>query len=403
MAVSNVISLARSQWQAAAQKTAHGKPYPNHGTAMLALRSDPDIRDAYAFDQMQRCAVMVHEIGSIDTCMRPVVDTDVLALVEWFHQVAHIPGMKPEVIRGAMLAHAHAHEFHPVVRYLNGLRWDGVNRLARWLRVCMGSDNSEYNAQIGRMFLISMVARVMQPGCKADHMLVLEGQQGIMKSSACAVLGGEWFSDHLPDIAVGKDASQHLRGKWLIEVAEMHAMNRAEATQLKSFITRTVEKYRPSYGRMEVIEPRQCVFVGTTNMKEYLKDPTGGRRFWPVRTGVEGPIEIDMLEEWRDQLFAEAVEEFIAGANWWPDAALEKQYIAPAQAERFQGDIWEDRIAEFLRGRTRCTIQEVAKDGLAFADKEIRQDHTARISSILREMGWEPRRSGRDRWWEKGS
>src|SRR5262249_37845064 len=219
----------------------------------------------------------------------------------------------------------------------------------------------------------------------------------------CRVLGGQWFSDALPEVSGSSmpRASQHLRGKWLIEVAEMHAMSRAEATLLKSFITRTVEQYRPSYGRAEVYEPRQCVFVGTTNQDTYLRDPTGGRRFWPVKTGIAGRIELDLLAEYRDQLFAEAVVNFEDGNQWWPDTEFERLYIRPEQSARYAGDIWTDKIAEHCATITRTTIPEIARSALFMADKDMRQEHLIRVSSILRDLGWVPKRSNGRRFWEK--
>jgi predicted P-loop ATPase len=213
---------------------------------------------------------------------------------------------------------------------------------------------------------------------------VLEGPQGTLKSTACEVLGGRWFSDNLPDLRAGKDVSQHLRGKWLIEVSEMDAFTRAEVSTLKAFVTRTTERYRPSYGRREVIEERQCVFVGTTNKKTYLRDETGGRRFWPINTGV---INIEALERDRDQLFAETLERFKAGEHWWPDTNFERQHIMPEQAARYEVDAWEEPIKEFLSDRDKVRLIEIAL-ALGIGTSRLGTAEQRRITAVLEHIGW---------------
>ena len=247
------------------------------------------------------------------------------------------------------------------------------------------TSHTAYTTGIGRMFLIAMVARVFKPGCKADYMLIAEGPQGVRKSTACAILAGTWFSDSLPNLhSGGKDVAQHLNGKWLVEVAEMSALDKAEAAALKAFITCTMERYRPSFGRAEAIEPRLCVFIGTTNKVAYLQDETGGRRFWPVTVTT---IDIDTLIHDRDQMFAKAVAACRKGERWWPDQAFEAEHIRPEQDARHGADAWRQAIVEFLTGQERV-IPQVAVHGLGFDKPKLGTADQRRIGAALERLGW---------------
>jgi predicted P-loop ATPase len=324
-------------------------------------------------------------------------DNDVTEMQE-FLQRAGLRLISKEVVHQAVDLAANEHRFHPVREYLDRLKWDGKGRLDTWLHSYLGADGTDYHAGIGRMFLIAMVARIYEPGCKCDYMLCLEGPQGTLKSTACSVLAARWFSDHLPDIrGGGKDVSQHLAGKWLLEISELSALDRAEAAALKAFVTRTHERYRPSYGRREVIEPRQCVFVGTTNKHAYLRDETGGRRFWPVKVGE---IRIEALTRDRDQCFAEAADLYRQGARWWPDRAFEVKHIKPQQDARYEADVWGELIAGYLLGRRSTTILELAREALHLDAPRIGTADQRRIRAALEGMGWEhgPLVNGRQTW-----
>jgi len=378
----------------------------NIGNVLLALRRDEAFRDAFAFNEMSNTAMLMKPLfkEDADHVVRPVNDAD-MAVVQEYLQWQGMRRLGRDTVHQGIDVRSRELGFHPVRDYLNRLAWDGVPRLETCMHTYFGAENSVYAAGVGRMFFISLVARIFVPGCKADHMLVLEGEQGILKSTACGVLGGEWFSDSMPDITSGKEAQQHLRGKWLLEVAEMHAMSKAEASLLKQFISRPLERYRPPYGRTEVLEPRQCVFIGTTNKDEYLRDETGGRRFWPVKTVK---IAIEKLTSDRDQLFAEALALFRAGVQWWPTADFEKQHAMPEQAKRYESDPWEGPIADHLamRPESKVTLEQVAiavgfnQDGMRqFSPREAN-----RVRAILTTLGWRKtakRGTGGKRTWEK--
>jgi predicted P-loop ATPase len=375
--------------------TENGKALPIVTNALVALRRDPDIRDAFAFDDMQRTTMIMHEIGAPMAPFdhRPVTDDDITILTE-FLQKAGLKRIARETVRDAVNARARENSFHPVRKWLQSLVWDGQKRVNVWMTTKLGAELTPYTQAISQMFLISLVARIFEPGCKVDHMPVLEGPQGAMKSAACAVIGGDFFSDNLPEIGDGKDVSQHLRGKWVIEIGEMHAMSRAESAQLKAFITRQVERYRPSYGRYEVVEPRQCVFIGTTNKEAYLRDETGGRRFWPVKVG---DIDIDGLAGDRDQLFAEAVHLYHEGAAWWPDKDFEREHIAPQQEERRESDAWEEAIADYVKAAERVTVAQIAREALGMATERIGTAEQRRIGAALDLLGWKRVRDYRGR------
>ncbi|MDN3564600.1 VapE domain-containing protein [Paeniroseomonas aquatica] len=396
------VAEGQSGWIAVCQTDGRGNPRPNLANAMLALRSDPHLQNLFSYDEMLRTPLLMQAVpGSTlgrAPIGQPLQDANVSAIQE-FLQTHGLENLSKDTTHQAVDLRAQERAFHPIRDYLSALQWDGSPRVETWLHSYLGVEHGPYASGIGRMFLIAMVARIYEPGCKADYMMVFEGPQGGRKSTACAILGGQWFSDGLPDLRSGKDVSQHLNGKWLIEVAEMSALDKVEAAALKAFVTRRQERYRPSYGRKEVIEPRQCVFIGTTNKAAYLRDETGGRRFWPVKVGL---IDTVALSRDRDQLFAEAVLFYRQRIAWWPSQDFETSHIAPEQDDRYEADVWEQPIAVWLAGRVEVTILAVAREALAIETPKIGTSEQRRIAAALERLGWirAPRTSS-GRFWVK--
>ena len=323
-----------------------GAPERNEANVIVALTSDPAFAGVLAFDEFGQ-EIVVRQPLPWDSARpflpRPWEDADDIRTAEWL-QLRGI-NVAPVVVSRAVGAVARELRIHPVRDWLDTLKWDGTPRIETWTSAYLGAEPTAFNHTIGALWLISAVARIYRPGVKADHMLILEGPQGARKSTAIKVLAGEdWFTDELPELG-SKDAALHMQGVWIVEIAELDAIGRAEVSRIKAFLTRTTDRFRPPYGRYTVEVPRQCVFAGTVNPDTYLRDETGNRRFWPLRCGT---IDIAVLARDRDQLWAEAVHRFRAGAIWWiEDPAL----LAEAREEqdrRYQSDAWDDLIEHWL-------------------------------------------------------
>jgi predicted P-loop ATPase len=335
----------RQSWERELRYKADGSALTKDpGNAALLIAHLPEWAESLSHNDFSHTIHWAKEPPKIDGLEQPtgkLADHHLLYVQHWFAKRRHVT-FSDAAIHAAIVAAAMQNRFHPPRDYLKSLTWDGKQRLPTWLARYFGAKQSEYTERVGIAWMISAVARIMRPGCKADYMLVLEGKQGAKKSSALAALfGDDWFIDS--QIPIGSDESyKKLQGKWGVEIAELDAFRGKASSQIKGFITSTKDTFRPSYGRVDQDFPRTCVFVGTTNEKEYLVDRTGNRRFWPITVGeIDRPaIQLD-----RDQLWAEALVRFESGEQWW----LEDEKLARReQRKREVKDPWLGLVAEWI-------------------------------------------------------
>jgi predicted P-loop ATPase len=368
----------------------------------LTLNHDPALVGLVKFDEFAGTLMLAKPIAGTTekgTLPRQWGDTDTTALVQYI-QRSSLPKIASDKVERAVAQLAQdTGRFHPVREMLESLQWDGEPRIDTWLQMYAGANDApdNYLRAVGAATLIGGVARIYRPGAKHDCALVLEGMQGAMKSTLANVLAmrDDWFSDSLPADLATKDARDHLRGKWVIELPELAQFRRSEIETVKAFMSRRTEKYRPAYGKHEIQYPRQCFFIGSTNSREYLVDPTGNRRFWPVKCGA---VDMDALLRDREQLWAEAVHRYKAGSKWHLSPEISE--LAEAEtATRIASDPWLPLVTRALPiphpvEAIRLSPGEVL-ERMEIDKSQRHSSAAARVGQILIDLGW--RREKRDR------
>ena len=299
----------------------------------------------------------------------------------------------------AVQAAARHNSFHPVRDYFDALVWDGVPRLDTWLIDYFHAEDSPYIRAIGPRYLISSVARIYQPGCKVDHMLVLEGPQGKQKSEALRTLAvnDAWFTDRLSHVA-SKDAAQETAGVLIIEIAEMDALTRATPSAMKSFMTRRSDRFRPPYGKHPItLRGSACSPAPSTRpRRRYLRDQTGARRFWPV--ACRGMIDLAGLEAARDQLWAEAVHRFKAGASHGGSRPRSsKRWRPPSRRCASSSMPGRDRSSSGWGTAPTSASRRCSSTCSGSLRSSARSAAEIRVAKILKRTGWDSKSVGRER------
>jgi len=318
-------------------------------------------------------------------------DADVARLRIWFHHAYWMTPPSRGEVQDAVLVVAQRRKFHPVRSYLQNLRWDRRPRLHEWMYRIFGAHAPDnYLALVGTKFLIGAVARVMEPGCKMDNVLILEGSQGKFKSSALGVLFGEWFDD-APMQLGDKDSYLQIQGIWGYEMAELDSLNKADSTTAKMFFSQRRDRFRPPYGHTTQDFPRQTVFTASTNQDEYLKDYTGNRRYWPVK--CTKPADLALMARSRDQIWAEAYHLYCQKETWWIEE-IDRELVEREQDARLQRDPWEEVISTWLDNSASeyVSAYEILHQALGFDPAHIQKAHLNRVAPIIKLLGWRKER-----------
>lgn len=348
----NVIDL--QAWRGKLQQSSKGVK-KNMTNLMLFLRNIKELGPTIRWNELaQRVEWNGHPLEDADL-------VDIRLILEANQYETAVADLLSAVNR-----HAREHAFHPVRDYLRSLKWDGTERLGQWMQNCLGSPDTAFVRAVGRKTLIAAVARAFKPGCKVDTVLVLEGEQGIRKSTAIAALFGEDYTAESVNLF-----DQHnkmvmaMMGSWCVELAEFIAITKRDENQVKGMLSMRSDRVVLPYAKLASDHPRQCIFFGTINPGEsgYLTDSTGNRRYWPVEVSR---ADIDLIVSRRDQLWAEAYRAFAADEPWW--LTDEEEKLAKAEVEtREKYDVWDEILIGKIEREESDTGVPVASISIAAA------------------------------------
>lgn len=397
----NVVEFSRDRpkkdkpdWMEQLARTDKGAIFATISNISLILRFDTRWKNVFGYDEFSLKIIKRRNPPFDVADTGEWSDSDDKKTTVWLSQNY---GLRPTVsnVADAIQIVAEYNTYHPVRDYLNRLTWDGCARSKKWAITYLGAEDKPHTRYVAEKWLIAAVARIFKPGCKFDNVLILEGAQNAGKSLALSVLGNPWFSDTPFEIG-SRDGFLAMRGHWIMELAELDSFNRAESTRAKHFFAASKDTYREPYGRRTVDVPRQCVFAGTTNQSEYLRDETGNRRYLPIACGE---IDIKALDRDRDQLWAEVVKLFKDGESWWFEGVT--PYVQEEQEARYSADAWERPISLWIdeqikihkaAGKPESTffvsIDDVLSDCLKIKIGDWNRADQMRISGALQRLGF---------------
>lgn len=368
-------------WHSLGLIAERGKPIINADNMLRVLENDQAIQGILWYDEFQdRIYTTIGADATINGKASEYTDTENIHLLTYFQGHLGISKCTETVLRQAVLSCAHRNKRNTARDWLDSLKHDGSPRIDTFLSSALGARPSVYSRAVSKNFWISMAARIQRPGCQVDNMMVFEGPQGIGKNKVLRAIGRDWYAQ-APGTPDDKDFYLAFQGKLLIEFSELANIRKSDTEKIKSCISCPTDRYRSPYERSSKDHPRQCVFVGTTNDNEWLHDPGGARRFWPIKCEEDGMINVEYVEANRDQLFAEATSRFKAGETWWeaPESAKQEQ-----EARRVR-DPWEEIIRDWLSGHPdSVSVLQVACDALDLKIDKVGMLESKRIAGCLR-------------------